>query len=339
MGNCLENRQIHVKASYRVHEHQKQRCVPEAEGAEKSGNWFLARKCSTTGKAAGSAGVKHQGGFGGQLFPIESAPVGKELVIKEMEFLFPLPGMKIAGLLFNLLQLFGWGVRFPAGRSWLCHLCCSGKGSPEPLRGRVGNAVCLLQAALNAKGTFHALSFCQMLWLEPPTSDPLGQTLSRTLPCSCECQKLLHKPYWSQKLILEYRGKREGKNTPEDSNYQTTKQQGGNFRSFHILQGFTVLLAAISPIFQAKKWEFSSLKTGPKLPKTHTAFYLSFSLLLLSLFSLWKNSFLGAFQVINNTCFKLQCKNSWFLCWTSAMHVIELFQSNRPRRVNHLYTC
>lgn len=81
----------------------------EAEGAEKSGNWFLARRSRATGKAAGSAGVKHQGVFGGQIFPIESAPVGKELVIKELEFFFLLPGMKIAGLLFNLLQLFGWG--------------------------------------------------------------------------------------------------------------------------------------------------------------------------------------------------------------------------------------
>lgn len=122
MGSCLENRQIHVKASYREHEHQKQRPVPEAEGAEKFGNWFLARRCSATGKAAGSAGVKYQGVFGGQIFPIEPAPLGKELVIKELEFLFLLPGMKIAGLPFNLLQLFGWKVTFHAGRSWLCLL-------------------------------------------------------------------------------------------------------------------------------------------------------------------------------------------------------------------------
>lgn len=101
--------QIHVKASYTVHEHQKQRSVPKAEGAEKSGNWFLARRCRATGKAAGSAGVKYQGVFGGQIFPVWSAPLGKELVIKELEFLFLLPGMKIAGLLFNLLQFFGWG--------------------------------------------------------------------------------------------------------------------------------------------------------------------------------------------------------------------------------------
>lgn len=84
-------------------------------------NWFLARRCSAIGKAAGSAGVKHQGVFGGQIFPIASAPLGKELFIKELEFLFLVPGMKIAGLLFNLLQLFGWGVRFHAGRSWLYH--------------------------------------------------------------------------------------------------------------------------------------------------------------------------------------------------------------------------
>lgn len=109
MSSCLENRQIHVKASYTVHEHQKQRSVPKAEGAEKSGNWFLARRCRATGKAAGSAGVKYQGVFGGQIFPVWSAPLGKELVIKELEFLFLLPGMKIAGLLFNLLQFFGWG--------------------------------------------------------------------------------------------------------------------------------------------------------------------------------------------------------------------------------------
>lgn len=62
--------------------------MPEAEGAEKSGKRFLARRCSATGKAAGSAGVKHQGISGGQIFPIESAPLGKELVIKELEFLF-----------------------------------------------------------------------------------------------------------------------------------------------------------------------------------------------------------------------------------------------------------
>lgn len=62
--------QIHVKASYTVHEHQKQRSVPKAEGAEKSGNWFLARRCRATGKAAGSAGVKYQGVFGGQIFPV-----------------------------------------------------------------------------------------------------------------------------------------------------------------------------------------------------------------------------------------------------------------------------
>lgn len=123
----LSGKQIHDKASYRVHEHQKQRPVPEAEGAEKSGSWFLARRSSATGKAAGPAGVKHQGVFGGQIFPIESAPLGKELVIKELEFLFLLPGMKIAGLLFNLLQLFGWRVTFHAGRSWLCHLCLSGE--------------------------------------------------------------------------------------------------------------------------------------------------------------------------------------------------------------------
>lgn len=159
MGSCLENRQIHVKASYREHEHQKQRPVPEAEGAEKFGNWFLARRCSATGKAAGSAGVKYQGVFGGQIFPIESAPLGKELVIKELEFLFLLPGMKIAGLPFNLLQLFGWKVTFHAGRSQLCLLWFSGKASPEPFRGRVSNAVCLLQAGLDAKVTFYPCPF------------------------------------------------------------------------------------------------------------------------------------------------------------------------------------
>lgn len=70
-------------------------------------------------------------------------------------------------------------------------------------------------------------------------------------------------------FVIQRKERRKGysRRTP------TIKLQSENFRSFHISQGFTVYIAAISPIFQAqtRKWVFLSVKTEPKLPKTHIA--------------------------------------------------------------------